>query len=267
MVDIELTAQPILQIVSKMAADAITDIESKAFVSGTTNIRDFNWTDIAKQSITKAEADARNMIMNLIGPIAEDAFAKVKAADEAEAGTEVMIPEEDRNLVRTRSAVSNTEVEQSILEAIAEEPAQEDGDAEMIDADTVVDSEKTPAPVHTSTDQVHDAADPQDSATPTAEGQDDYWTGTCYCEYGDVFGDRMIACEGKDGQACRHGWFHADCLNVVLYKEHLPTDQPWQCPYCGDYGVKAKMMPATMMKKPAHLDKIKLCGQPMLPGY
>jgi hypothetical protein len=261
MVDVELTADPILSIIAKMAADAIADIQVKAAATGTANIRDFDWAGIAKKSITAAESEAKKQLLSYVEPFAAEAFERVKAANEAESGTEVLMPEADHDLVRIERLVET--VAREAFAAIPEESGEGAQDAEMVDADDEghVSSSDGRASMEPSNGKDRGLAT---SANGAAIDDDEDWTGKCFCGEADIFGDMMFECAA--GKSCRHQWYHEDCIKAVVKKADVPdatSDSDWWCPYCGGYRVKASMNRATMLKKPEFVGKLVAMGIPL----
>jgi hypothetical protein len=224
-VDVELTSEPILQVIRTMSAQAIQDIHAKAAANGTNNIRGFNWTAIAQQSIEQAEATAKQAILNYVAPIARATFDNQRASDEAKLGTPVVTPEVGGDveakeackaspipvpMTRSKSRAPSTEVVETV---------EKDQDEEMVDAG---DEE---------------------------EVDDEVWTSSCFCGLQDN-GDFAYKCAGPN---CRHIWYHEPCLQKTIHKKNLPTKddkEDWLCPYCGGYAVKAAMVPETIFGKP-----------------
>lgn len=234
-VDVKLTADPILQVIRNMSAQAIQDIQTKA-AAATSRTRGggFDWVAAATQSIEQAEAKARQAILEYVAPVAQKAFEDDRASEGegegADSGVPVVTPMGDgeRGVVAGPVPVpvgeaagrgASSSIEPAAV-AAGDEGVEEDGDAEMIDAA---------------------------GAGRDVEDEDD-WTSTCFCGLQDN-GDLVFKCAGAD---CRHTWYHKACLEKAVHKKNLPSvdkDEDWFCPYCGKYNVKAAMVPETIFGK------------------
>lgn len=254
-VNVHLTAEPVTQIVTDMAAKAVQRIaDAGANIANTgIDIRatgDFGWVAIARQAIEEAEMKAKQAVLGLVGPVAEKAWVEKREVAEGEGEVGALVSREGPIGASAAGAVGGVGLDGVKNDEVEDEEAASDVDGE-VDGDEDVDvSMGGTAAAAEDGEEVEDAAtDASTNATAAtdaaadADPEDDEDPNRllCFCNQPGN-GEVVYACES--GPACKIEWYHESCLKRVLYKADFPKpDQEWKCPYCGEYGVKAKMAP------------------------
>lgn len=236
-VNVELTAEPITQIVTDMAVQArqnIINAKVAAVAAGTDNINDgdFDWVMVAQQAVSEAEVKAKEAVLELVGPVARSAWIEGRDADELEKGTPII---RDDGVGNGAERMSHSAGENGV-----------DGGAivasvKMLEEFTDGDEDTDAAPAE------DDVAMADADAAPEAQDTvyEDPNRPLCFCRQ-PAYGETVYGC---DGEGCRYEWYHESCLKRVLYKKNFPKpDKDWLCPYCGEYRVKAAMLPPKQKK-------------------
>ncbi|ETN38151.1 uncharacterized protein HMPREF1541_07775 [Cyphellophora europaea CBS 101466] len=222
-VDVELTAEPITSIIHNMAADALAGIDAKAAAAaapGTSKkIRNFDWANLAKQAILDAEANAKQAVLDFIGPFAKQAWQQGRAADEATHGIPVV----------NESVFAGVERGLQVDETALSKRAMRTRSS----AGRVADTKDASNAKGAAADGVSGAQAPAVVTNIAVEETEVL----CFCRQPE-HGERMFGC---DGENCPHEWYHESCLRRVLKVNDFPKeDKSWLCPWCGKYGVKRK---------------------------
>lgn len=239
-VNVELTAEPITQIIVDMAAQAkqnIINAHSASLAASTdqNDIVDFDWVAAAHRAVDEAEVKAEKAVLELVGPVARRAWIEGRAEDELEKGTPVIREDGIGNGAEREDhdAGEDDMEEEAVIASVEmqEESSDEDDNTDTATADddvTMVDADAAPEA------QVMVYEDPN--------------LLLCFCKQ-PTYGETVYGCEGAN---CPYEWYHESCLKRVLYKRDLPKpDQDWLCPYCGEYRVKAAMLPPKKKKSKA----------------
>jgi hypothetical protein len=239
MVDVELTAEPIVDIIANMSDAAVKEIRAKAATvatNGNPNVERFDWAAVAVKAVKDAEQGARKAVLSYVGPVSEEAFKRAQADGHfGDDGSPSVTPAID---------------------------VVEDGKGKPVDVPMEFDEEEGPALVSRSATAAK-SVEPEDArmveagdaeavgagAAAAADADDDWGGKTCFCGEQEN-GDEVYECSGNAN--CPHHWYHKICIEKVVLKKSLPTDDPleeWKCPYCGKYKVKAAMTWATVHGK------------------